>query len=69
MAKVFHCVLVDRMEFDLAAEDWEQAQEWLDTHMMEDVRAQTKNYDMDYKAGVLHEVTDLTPDMVSVTAY
>lgn len=69
MAKVFRCVLVDRMEFDLVAEDVKQAQDWLNMQGMENVMAQTNNYDMEYGYEVLYEVTDLTPDMVSVTAY
>lgn len=56
MSKIYECTMTETLTFNLKADNEEQAQDWLQTHSIQDVQKETTLYDINYAESVHGEV-------------
>lgn len=62
MAKIYRIKMTTTVEFDLKADDLDQAQRWIEMRSFEDVFAATNRYDMDEEGEIVYEYSDTYDD-------
>lgn len=58
MAAVYECKMTKTITVNIKADNEEAAQDWIQTHNMEDVQEKTGMYDVDYDDIVTSEVRE-----------
>lgn len=62
MAQIYRIKMTTTIEFDLKADDRDQAQEWIDERTTEDIVRMTKRYDEDNKSEIVYEYSNSYDD-------
>lgn len=58
MAQVYECKMITVVTVNICADSAEEAQDWINTHSIEDVKAETTAYDIGYDDQVIGEVNE-----------
>ncbi len=58
MAQVYECKMSITVTFDIRANSAEEAQDWLNSHSIEDLKEMTSAYDIEYDDQVLGEIDE-----------
>lgn len=62
MAQIYRVKMTTTLEFDLKADDKDQAQNWIEMHSFEDVFNATRRYDIDEESEIVYEYSDTYDD-------